>query len=74
MIPETTLQLARDIVALQARAIAECETLLEMAAQATGTDAVSTTALARECEQVGKVLTNYMPRILQYLEEPIEAA
>jgi hypothetical protein len=74
MIPETTLQLGRDIVALQARAIAECETLLEMAAQAAGAEAISATALARECEQVGKVLTNYMPRILQYLEEPVEAA
>jgi hypothetical protein len=69
MIPETTLQLARDIIALQARALDEHKMLAAASEQASGAEAVGKAALAAELEQVGKVLANYMPRIMKHVGE-----
>lgn len=69
MIPESTLQLARDMLALQARALAEHKMLAEASNQASGAEAVGKAALAAELEQVGKVLSNYMPRIMKHVGE-----
>lgn len=69
MIPDSTLLLARDLMALKVRALAECELLTEAANQASGAEAVGKAALASECEQVGKVLANYMPRIMKHVGE-----
>jgi hypothetical protein len=69
MIPDSTLLLARDMLALQARAIAEHELLTAAANQASGAEAVGKAALAAELEQVGKVLSNYMPRIMKHVGE-----
>ena len=69
MIPESTLQLARDIIALQARAVAESKMLTAASDQASGAEAVGQAALASEMEQVGKVLSNYMPRLMKHIGE-----
>lgn len=69
MIPESTLQLARDIIALQARALDEHKLLAAASEQASGAEAVGKAALATELEQVGKVLSNYMPRIMKHVGE-----
>jgi hypothetical protein len=69
MIPDSTLRLARDLMALQARALAEHVLLTEAANQASGAEAVGKAALASECEQVGKVLANYIPRIMKHVGE-----
>lgn len=69
MIPESTIQLARDIIALQARALAEHKMLTEASEQASGAEAVGKAALAAELEQIGKVLRNYMPRIMKHVGE-----
>ena len=69
MIPESTLRLARDIIALQARALAEHKMLTAASEQASGAEAVGKAALAAELEQVGKVLSNYMPRIMKHVGE-----
>jgi hypothetical protein len=69
MIPDTTLQLARDLIALQSRALAESLMLTAASDQASGAEAVGKAALASECEQVGKVLSNYMPRIMKHIGE-----
>jgi hypothetical protein len=69
MIPESTLQLARDIIALQARAVAESKLLTAASEQASGAEAVGQAALASEMEQVGKVLANYMPRLMKHIGE-----
>jgi hypothetical protein len=67
MIPETTLQLARDILVLQDRARAEHATLLEASTLSTGAESVGKAALAEEMQQVSKVLANYMPRIMKHV-------
>ena len=67
MIPETTLTLARDLIALQARAKAEQIALTAAAEASEGAESVGKAALAKEMEQVGKVLTNYIPRLMQHI-------
>lgn len=74
MIPESTIQLARDIIAMQARAVAECELLTAASEQVSGAESIGKAALAAECEQVGKVLANYMPRIMKHVGEITPAA
>lgn len=69
MIPETTLTLARDLIALQARAAAECAVLTAASEASEGAESVGKAALAKEMEQVGKVLTNYIPRLMQHIGE-----
>ena len=69
MIPETTLTLARDLIALQARAAAECVALTAASEASEGVESVGQAALAKEMEQVGKVLTNYIPRLMQHIGE-----
>jgi hypothetical protein len=69
MIPETTLQLARDLIALQARAKAEQIALTAAAEASGGVEGIGQAALAEEMEQVGKVLTNYIPRIMKHIGE-----
>lgn len=69
MIPESTIQLARDIIALQARAVAESQMLTAASDQSSGAEAIGHAALAAELEQVGKVLGNYMPRIMKHVGE-----
>jgi hypothetical protein len=69
MIPETTLQLARDLIALQARAKAEYALLTDAAKASEGAESVGKAALASEMHQVGKVLTNYIPRLLKHIGE-----
>lgn len=69
MIPETTLQLARDMLVLQDRAKAEHAALLQASDLATGAEAVGKAALAGEMEQISKVLANYMPRIMKHIGE-----
>ena len=67
MIPETTLALARDLIALQARAAAESAALTAASETSEGAESVGKAALAKEMEQVGKVLTNYIPRLMQHI-------
>ena len=67
MIPETTLAIARDLIALQVRAAAECAVLTAAAEAAEGVEAVGKAALAEELRQVGKVLTNYIPRLAKHI-------
>ena len=67
MIPETTLALARDLIALQARAKAEQIALTAAAEASEGAESVGQAALAKEMEQVSKVLTNYIPRLMQHI-------
>ena len=69
MIPETTLTLARDLIALQARARAEQIALTAASEASEGAESVGKAALAKEMEQVGKVLTNYIPRLMQHIGE-----
>jgi hypothetical protein len=69
MIPETTLQLAQDLIALQARAKAEYALLTDAAEASEGAESVGKAALASEMHQVGKVLTNYIPRLLKHIGE-----
>ena len=69
MIPETTLTLARDLIALQGRARAEQAALTAAAEASEGAESVGQAALAAEMEQVGKVLTNYIPRLMQHIGE-----
>lgn len=69
MIPETTLTLARDLIALQARAKAEQIALTAAAEASEGAESVGQAALAKEMEQVSKVLTNYIPRLMQHIGE-----
>ena len=69
MIPETTLAIARDLIALQARAAAECVALTAASEASEGAESVGKAALAKEMEQVGKVLTNYIPRLMQHIGE-----
>lgn len=69
MIPETTLAIARDLIALQDRAKAEQAALTAAAEASEGAESVGKAALAAEMEQVGKVLTNYIPRIMQHIGE-----
>jgi hypothetical protein len=69
MIPETTLQLARDLIALQARAKAEQIALTAAAEASEGVESIGQAALAGEMEQVGKVLTNYIPRLMKHIGE-----
>lgn len=69
MIPETTLTLARDLIALQARAAAECAALTAAAEASEGAESIGKAALAEEMKQVSKVLTNYIPRIMQHIGE-----
>jgi hypothetical protein len=69
MIPETTLQLAHDLIALQARAKAEYAVLTDAAEASEGAESVGKAALASEMHQVGKVLTNYIPRLLKHIGE-----
>ena len=69
MIPETTLTLARDLIALQARAKAEQIALTAAAEASEGVVSIGQAALAEEMEQVGKVLTNYIPRLMKHIGE-----
>jgi hypothetical protein len=69
MIPETTLTFARDLIALQARAKAEYALLTDAAEASEGAESVGKAALASEMHQVGKVLTNYIPRLLKHIGE-----
>lgn len=69
MIPESTLRLARDMLAFQARALAEHRMLKDASEQAEGAEAVGKAALAAEWEQIGKVLSNYTPRIMKHVGE-----
>jgi hypothetical protein len=69
MIPETTLQLARDLIALQARAVAEYALLISASEASEGAESVGQAALASEMQQVGKVLTNYIPRLMKHIGE-----
>lgn len=69
MIPESTLKLVRDIISLQERACTESVILTEASNQASGAEAVGKAALAAECGQVGKVLANYMPRLMKHVGE-----
>jgi hypothetical protein len=69
MIPETTLQLARDLIALQARAKAEQIALTAAAEASEGVESIGQAALASEMQQVGKVLTNYIPRLMKHIGE-----
>ena len=69
MIPETTLQLARDLIALQARAVAEYALLSAASETSEGAESVGKAALASEMHQVGKVLTNYIPRLMKHIGE-----
>lgn len=69
MIPETTLAIARDLIALQGRAKAEQAALTAASETSEGAEAVGKAALAAEMEQVGKVITNYIPRIMQHIGE-----
>jgi hypothetical protein len=74
MIPETTLTLARDLIALQARAVAEYALLSAASEASEGAESVGKAALASEMHQVGKVLTNYIPRLLKHIGELPEEA
>ncbi len=74
MIPETTLQLARDLIALQARAVAEYALLTAASETSEGAESVGKAALASEMQQVGKVLTNYIPRLMKHIGELPEEA
>ena len=74
MIPETTLQLARDLIALQARAKAEQIALTAASEASEGVESIGQAALASEMEQVGKVLTNYIPRLMKHIGELPEEA
>jgi hypothetical protein len=69
MIPETTLTLARDLIALQARAVAEYALLTAASEASEGAESVGKAALASEMQQVGKVLTNYIPRLMKHIGE-----
>jgi hypothetical protein len=69
MIPETTLTLARDLIALQARAVAEYALLISASEASEGVESVGKAALASEMQQVGKVLTNYIPRLMKHIGE-----
>jgi hypothetical protein len=69
MIPETTLTLARDLIALQARAAAEYAVLTAASEASEGAESVGKAALASEMQQVGKVLTNYIPRLMKHIGE-----
>jgi hypothetical protein len=74
MIPETTLTLARDLIALQARAVAEYALLISASETSEGAESVGKAALASEMQQVSKVLTNYIPRLLKHIGELPEEA
>jgi hypothetical protein len=74
MIPETTLTLARDLIALQARAVAEYALLTAASEASEGVESVGKAALASEMQQVGKVLTNYIPRLMKHIGELPEEA
>lgn len=74
MIPETTLTLARDLIALQARAVAEYALLISASEASEGAESVGKAALASEMQQVGKVLTNYIPRLMKHIGELPEEA
>jgi hypothetical protein len=69
MIPETTVQLARDLIALQVRAKAEQIALTAASEASEGVVSIGQAALAEEMEQVGKVLTNYIPRLMKHIGE-----
>lgn len=74
MIPDSVIQIARDVAALQARCLQEGAALIAMSDQASGPEAIGLDALADELDQMGKVLGNYLPRIRKHVGEIDETA
>jgi hypothetical protein len=68
-IPNEVLAFARTIDALTAEAAAHAATLTAMSEKESGPQALGYAALASELEQIGKVLRNYIPRLMKHVGE-----
>jgi hypothetical protein len=68
-IPTEILAFARGMRTFMSEARVHAETLTRMSEQTSGVEAVGHAALASELEQVGKVLGNYMPRVMKHVGE-----
>lgn len=68
-IPTEVLAFARGMQSFMAEALSHADTLTLMSEQASGPEAIGHATLATELEQVGKVLRNYMPRIMKHVGE-----
>jgi hypothetical protein len=73
-IPNEVLAYVRSMKVSMAEALAHAEALHAQSNNASGPEAIGIAALAGELEQVGKVLKNYLPRMLKHVGEmaPIE--
>lgn len=69
MIPVSVIQYARRLEAMQGEALALCADLIARSEQLSGAEAIGHDALARELEQIGKVIGNYMPRLRKHVGE-----
>lgn len=66
-IPNEILAFARSMQAFKAEALLHANTLTRMSEQTSGVEAVGHATLAAELEQIGKVLGNYMPRVMKHV-------
>jgi len=73
-IPTQVLAFVRGIETTMAQARQHADTLTGMSEHASGPEAIGYAALAVELEQVGKVLRNYMPRLMKHVGEMPEAS
>lgn len=68
-VPVAVIQFARRLEAMQGEALGLFSDLIAQSEQTSGAEAIGLDALARELEQVGKVIGNYMPRIRKHVGE-----
>ena len=68
-IPNEILAFARGMQSFMAEALLHADTLTRMSEQTSGPEAIGHAALATELEQTGKVLRNYMPRLMKHVGE-----
>jgi hypothetical protein len=66
-VPIAVIQYARRFEAMQTEALMLAAELVTQSEQVSGAEAIGLDALARELEQVGKVISNYMPRIRKHV-------
>jgi hypothetical protein len=70
-IPTEIIDFAQRLEAMRAEAITLCAEQLDAAQLLSGAEAMGHEALAEELEQVGKVLGNYMPRIMRHISSEV---
>jgi hypothetical protein len=73
-IPANVIDFAQRLEAMQAEAVDLCAEQLAAAQLLSGAEAMGYEALAGELEQVGKVLANYMPRIMRHVASEVALA